>query len=739
MDGKTTIALFDRQADALDSSVDELLVGANTRRPVGASFLLRAAGIVLAAQVPGLQVLLAQQDGNDLRHVHVEGDAGIVAMVADMQRHAACVVTPSEVRFPNGGVLRWTGLGREADVRRAVERRVDVLLVDNVDAVGENTYLRLRDHTLRSIGPIRRVVATCKKVGQAGWVDRHWNGMDVPGRGFLELSPADIDEDLIEVPHVPSYREFIESVHGGQWLWPPHVELVVDTVDRWVHGEWEHLAIFMPSQHGKTTSGPRNAIPYIHHLFPSDWCAIVSYGSDLANSRSADARENFVKSGGQLLPGRRKINEWYTRHGGGCWSAGTAAGQAGRSATWAFMDDGDQDWADAVNKTSQKKKRRWYGSVLRARETMFAAEQREQKLCITATRWDPEDLAGYALRLGHEAGESWAVLCLSALYDPLIIDAYQEMYPRFDIIQDFRERPNEPIWPDRRGPDRWERVRKIRGPRIFLTECQQNAKGVEQGGLFYAEWFNRLDRDPAFATARPNEGVYVEQCRAWDLAATEGGGDHTAGVKLGRLEDGRVVVRHSVKEQLSPSAVEQLIAAMMILDGPDVTVRIPIDPAAGGVASAESIVKYLRLVAAKVGMPEPPIVTERPRHVAHSTLSAKAARARDLQSFAEPADWKVGREPRMPGGLCYVADRWRPAVSDRVPRYDEVARDWPELASIAERGRAAGREWWTPFLGVFESFTGEDGREDDEIDATVDGFDQVRYHEGPYSFVIRPR
>ena len=80
---QTEIRLFGPQADALESSSKELLVG-GCDGPCGTSFLLRAAGIVLAASFPEAEVLLVQSDPEELRETHVEGDGGIVALLTDM-------------------------------------------------------------------------------------------------------------------------------------------------------------------------------------------------------------------------------------------------------------------------------------------------------------------------------------------------------------------------------------------------------------------------------------------------------------------------------------------------------------------------------------------------------------------------------------------------------------------------------------------------------------------------------
>ena len=732
------VNFFEPQWDAWESTALELLVG-GPEGPAGTSYFLRAVGMLMAASVLDIEVLLTQKSTSDLRIGHIEGPDGIVAMVAELRRRGMCDVSPSRIRFNGGGILRWTGLSTESEINEAVSRRIDVLLADEVHAIPEAIYQRLSGNVRNSRGENSRIIAASTKLSESGWVARYWNSETSDGLGFVRMSPDDIHEDLIKTIAVEGYPDFIDGVHGAEWLWPPHVKLIVKSINRWVDGEWDHIAIFVPAQHAKTTAGPRNSIPYVMKRYPSDWSSIVSYGSDLANSRSYDARQNYLKSGGSLAMGRRKVNEWENRFGGGCWSRGSMAGQAGRSATWVFLDDGDEDYYDAINATRQAKKRRRYTSVLRARESMFAAEQRVQKVMITSTRWDPEDLSGYALRVGHEAGENWAVLVLPALYDPRIADAYRDLYPNFHIIDDFRTEIGEPIWEERRGVKEWNKKKMIMGGPIFETECQQNPTTTAKGNIFFAEFFRRVREDPAFVSGSQNENIYESSCRAWDIAGTAGGGDWTAGYKAGRLSDGDVIIRHGVRAQLSPGRVQQLIAGVMILDGPDVILRIPIDPAAGGLAMAESIVKYLRRVCSVVGMGEPEIVAVRPRRVAHATMTAKAARARDLQSFATPPDWSPGREPRLPGGVSFVAAPWSPAVSDRVRNYATLCREWPEIAEIAELvAELVPGDWWTTWVRVMESFTGQDGGVDDDVDATVDAFDQIHHQEAAYSAVIRP-
>ena len=714
---RMTYRLFPRQLEALASDAFELLVGSGESRPVGASYLLRAAAIKACSGSRDVQALLLQRRAPDLRRDHLVGEHGLYSMLNKMQRHGFAAASRDEIRFANGSVLRWASCAEEAELVKLAEERPDVLLVDRLEDVPEGLYLRLRDAVQASPARRSRIIATTK-TPSLGWIGRHWSE-EGNGRAFLELRAEELDPALIVRPTFPSYRAWIDGIEGGQWVWAPHVETMVDAVSRWMADEFQHLAIFVPSQHGKTHVGPRHAIPFLLQRHPADWCSIASYDSNLAHDRSQDARELYARAGGELRFGRKKVREWQTVAGGGCWSAGTGAGQTGRPSTWAFIDDPDKDWEDAVNKTKQLRKRRWYGSTYRSRESMFAAEARQQKLCATVTRWDPGDLVGHALNRGHEAGERWAILCLPAIFDPAVAEGYQELYPKFEILADFRSTPGEPIWEERRNRDAWLSVQVQRGPVIYQTECQQHPRGVEKGGQFESAWFRRLDRDPAFAGEEQNERVYTSCCRAWDLGATEGAGDYTAGAKVGRmLKGGACIVRHVVRSQLSPQGVKQLIAAGMILDGPAVTIRLPLDPAAGGKASAAELVRYLREIAAIAGVRLPRIVCLKPRAAASVTQSAKAARARDFRSLAEPP------AKGLEGGVSYVAEPWAPAVSNIIPDYGEKVSVHPELREIAEKGNLFALEWWTPWLQELESFTGADNRTDDQVDATVDGFEQ---------------
>ena len=82
------------------------------------------------------------------------------------------------------------------------------------------------------------------------------------------------------------------------------------------------------------------------------------------------------------------------------------------------------------------------------------------------------------------------------------------------------------------------------------------------GGLFDRAWFTP-STDPYTPAAR---------VRAWDLAATQGGGDYTVGVRIARTESGTYVVEDVVRGQWAIGERDTLIRATADRDGRAVSI-----------------------------------------------------------------------------------------------------------------------------------------------------------------------
>ncbi len=129
---------------------------------------------------------------------------------------------------------------------------------------------------------------------------------------------------------------------------------------------------------------------------------------------------------------------------------------------------------------------------------------------------------------------------------------------------------------------------------------------VEKGRLLFGNWkikpsagmYFKRDQDQ-IVTSIP--GRIVKICRAWDLAATiptpeNPSPDATAGVLIGRLDDGRYIVLDVVYGRWRANDVRKKVKDTAESDRfkyPGTKIRLPQDPGQAGKEQAESYVKFL--------------------------------------------------------------------------------------------------------------------------------------------------
>lgn len=132
-----------------------------------------------------------------------------------------------------------------------------------------------------------------------------------------------------------------------------------------------------------------------------------------------------------------------------------------------------------------------------------------------------------------------------------------------------RRQPGEALWPAKYP------ITELNKRRVMIGEYDWAALYMGSptpsgGGLFKAAWFagRILDAQPAS----------MRVARGWDTAGTDGGGDWTAGVKIGEIfvknpvtgvlaSTGTFIVLDVVRDQLGPNGVDKLIQLTADLDG----------------------------------------------------------------------------------------------------------------------------------------------------------------------------
>ena len=123
---------------------------------------------------------------------------------------------------------------------------------------------------------------------------------------------------------------------------------------------------------------------------------------------------------------------------------------------------------------------------------------------------------------------------------------------------------------------------------------------VDRLRLLGGNWKVRLQAGMVFkvgmlqATDEVPQGLKV--CRAWDLAATEGGGDYTAGAKIGVYGTGdnrRFIILDMIRGQWSPDNVDSRILKAAEVDGKSCRIRLPQDPGQAGKRQVQQLTRML--------------------------------------------------------------------------------------------------------------------------------------------------
>jgi len=166
----------------------------------------------------------------------------------------------------------------------------------------------------------------------------------------------------------------------------------------------------------------------------------------------------------------------------------------------------------------------------------------------------------------------------------------------------------------------------VRGQYTSTLAAQElEGEFIDSGGMMFKRyWFGMVDEPP----------VFKSEVRAWDMAATPldeekaRDPDWTAGVRMGRTEDGVNVITDVRRIRGTPQQVQELVRTTAEQDGRGVMIRLEQEPGSAGVAVVDH---YRRHVLAGY------------RFVAERATGHKADRAQPLAAQAEGGACKLLR------------------------------------------------------------------------------------------------
>ena len=185
----------------------------------------------------------------------------------------------------------------------------------------------------------------------------------------------------------------------------------------------------------------------------------------------------------------------------------------------------------------------------------------------------------------HEADISGLIISREFGYEHLCLPMEWEAPRKATSIgfTDPRTKVGELLFPQRFPREVVERDKKVMGQYAVAGQFQQRPS-PPSGDEFQPDLIGTIDAIPAGP---------IRWCRGWDLAATDGSGDYTAGIKVGQHADGRVIFADVKREQFGTHKRDALMKATAQADGVGLKQSIPQDPGQAGKSQTAAFAKLM--------------------------------------------------------------------------------------------------------------------------------------------------
>ncbi len=388
---------------------------------------------------------------------------------------------------------------------------------------------------------------------------------------------------------------------------PPHVQLLASKLQQValyiLSGGTKgigRLMILMPPQHGKSQLCSRLFPAFLLGVYPDCRIILTSYGADLAAKNSRTVRDMVDGEYYQALFGRKSSNkfdpvevsvdsrsaiEWDLAqpHQGGVKAAGVGGGITGLGAHLFVLDDPFKNREEAESENQRELVDGWWKSSARTRLRPNGA------IIVFHTRWHPDDQAGRLIQkmVSEPEADQYDIVSLPALaLDEYPTDQTDQRKKMRDgvfmpLADPLGRKAGEALWPTRYSREYLRSTRADVGLYDFEALYQQNPFLME-GNMFKRDWFTIVDKGPDAAYAR---------VRAWDKAATSGGGARSASVLMSWGTDDYVYIEHVSAEQMSSAERDERMVSLGREDygnyGAFVILH-PQDPGSAGLDSARA-------------------------------------------------------------------------------------------------------------------------------------------------------
>jgi predicted phage terminase large subunit-like protein len=358
---------------------------------------------------------------------------------------------------------------------------------------------------------------------------------------------------------------------GFRFVVNHHHRAIWAALTRVYRGECRRLIINIPPRYGKTEIAVISFMAWATGMSSDAEWIHTSYSAELAAANSVEVR-NLVTSDffRAVFPDvliradANRQDHWRTTAGGVVYAQGAGGAITGFGAGkmrpgfgGAIVIDDPHKAGEAHSKKVREGVLSWFQNTLESRKN----DPERTPIILIMQRLHSEDLAGWLLgdrgadlsgpAVPGANGETWEHLCLSAI-----------------------QPDGSALWPAKHSIEKLREMERA-SPYVFAGQYQQRPSPIE-GGIFDATQVQIVDAVPA---------VPVKWFRGWDLGSTIDG-DYTAGVRLGKLADGRYIIGDVRRLREGPDKRDAALKNAADADGPGSRQSLPQDPGQAGKSQA---------------------------------------------------------------------------------------------------------------------------------------------------------
>lgn len=434
-----------------------------------------------------------------------------------------------------------------------------------------------------------------------------------------QLTPAEIRASrLAASADLYFYARWMFLVNKRRlWQRALHHEIVCQVLEDVFYGRRRNVILNIAPRYSKTELAVVNFVSWAMGKVPDAEFIHASYGSPLAvgnSSRTRDViateefqlvfperQEGFNEDGTphiiratQIDPANAGKEHWKTTAGGVFYAAGAGGSITGFGSGKLDMErtlfggctiiDDPHKPDETLSKPVREGVFTWYMNTVENRRNA----PRTPTILIMQ-RLHVEDLAGKLAR--GDSGEPFDVISIPALHggqreedEPVTIEVNGE---KIEVVMpkgSFRDGNTHALWPEKHSLEKLLAMDRA-NPYNFAGQYRQRPAPLS-GGFFKPDLITKLPLAPLGVRKRK---------RGWDLAASEGKGDWTAGVLMGMQENGRPIILDVKRDRAGPDKVDQLLSITAKNDrSAQVQQSLPQDP---GQAGKSQIAHFAKLLA----------------------------------------------------------------------------------------------------------------------------------------------